>query len=110
LQESLEDTAAAVGHEAYRAALTFYKAVQQAAELNVPGADTIPTTSAHASPVKAAAPRRPRRRIPDGFPPAPRAARCHSGNGRFSFRETCPHVQVQRHSFRAESPPCDSPG
>jgi hypothetical protein len=30
-----------VGHEAYREALTFYRAVQQAAELNVPGADTI---------------------------------------------------------------------
>ncbi len=41
LQESMEDTAAAVGHEAYKAALTFYGAVQQAAQLNVPGADTI---------------------------------------------------------------------
>ncbi len=41
LQEGLEDTGAAVGHEAYKAALTFYGAVQQAAQLNVPGADTI---------------------------------------------------------------------
>ncbi len=41
LQESIEDTARAVGHEAYRAALVFYKTAQQAAELNVPGADTI---------------------------------------------------------------------
>lgn len=41
LQESMEDTAAAVGHEAYKAALTFYSSVQQAAQLNVPGADTI---------------------------------------------------------------------
>ena len=41
LQESMEDTAAAVGHEAYKAALTFYAAAQQAAQLNVPGADTI---------------------------------------------------------------------
>ena len=41
LQEGLEDTTAAVGHEAYKAALTFYGAVQQAAQLNVPGADTI---------------------------------------------------------------------
>jgi hypothetical protein len=41
LQESMEDTAAAVGHEAYQAALTFYASVQKAAELNVPGADTI---------------------------------------------------------------------
>jgi hypothetical protein len=41
LQESLEDTAAAVGNEAYQAALTFYSSAQTAAELNVPGADTI---------------------------------------------------------------------
>lgn len=41
LQEGLEDTGAAAGHEAYKAALTFYGAVQQAAQLNVPGADTI---------------------------------------------------------------------
>jgi len=41
MQESLEDTTAAVGHEAYKAALTFYGSVQQAAQLNVPGADTI---------------------------------------------------------------------
>ena len=43
MQESIVDTASAVGHEAYRAALVFYKAAQQAAELNVPGADTIAT-------------------------------------------------------------------
>lgn len=41
LQEGLEDTAGAVGNEAYKSALVFYHAVQQAAQLNVPGADTI---------------------------------------------------------------------
>lgn len=41
LQESIADTARAAGHEAYRAALVFYQTAQQAAELNVPGADTI---------------------------------------------------------------------
>ncbi len=41
MKESIEDTAGAVGNEAYKAALIFYNAVQQAAQLNVPGADTI---------------------------------------------------------------------
>lgn len=40
-QEKVNDTATAVGSEAYVAALGFYNSVKQAAKMNVPGADAI---------------------------------------------------------------------
>mgnify|MGYP003332956687 FL=1 len=41
LAGALDDTNRAVGNEAWEAALKFYRAVQMAAEMNVPGADVI---------------------------------------------------------------------